>query len=296
MPPVPLVVSGLCLSDMRQNYTWRLPGGSLPLGSRTAIMGILNVTPDSFSDGGLYIDPQKAVDRGKEMEAEGADIIDIGGESSRPGSDAVSEDEELRRVLPVLEGITRSVKIPISIDTYRANVARRAIEAGAQIVNDISSFRFDAQMPCIVSRTGVGVVLMHSRGDRDTLHKQSPMANALNDVEVDLSSAAASAVAAGIPVDSIVLDPGIGFGKAAAESVSILKNLNRFSKIGYPLLIGTSRKSFIRLLTSDQTQDGRIWGTAATVVTAILNGAHIVRVHDVRHTRILADVTDRLRT
>jgi dihydropteroate synthase len=281
---------------MRQNYTWRFPRGTLSLGGKTAIMGILNVTPDSFSDGSLYLDPQKAIDRGKEMEAEGADIIDVGGESSRPGSEAVPEDEELRRVLPVIEGVARSVKIPVSIDTYRANVARRAIEAGAQIVNDISSFRFDGQMPGIVSRTGVGVVLMHSRGDRDTLHKQSPMKDALTDVAADLSSAAEKGLAAGIPADAIVLDPGIGFGKAAVESVSVLKNLNRFSKIGYPLLVGTSRKSFIRLLTSDQTQDGRIWGTAATVVTAILNGAHIVRVHDVRHTRILADVADRLLT
>jgi dihydropteroate synthase len=257
-------------------------------------MGILNVTPDSFSDGGLYLDQAKAIDRGKEMEAEGADIIDIGGESSRPGSEAVPEDEELRRVLRVIEGVARSVKVPVSIDTYRATVARRAIEAGAQIVNDISSFRFDDQMGAIVSRTGAGVVLMHSRGDRDTLHKQPPMRDALSEVARDLSSAAERAVAAGIPAQSIVLDPGIGFGKAAAESVTILKTLNIFSKIGYPLLVGTSRKSFIRLLTSDQTQDGRIWGTAATVVTAILNGAHIVRVHDVRHTRILTDVTDRL--
>jgi dihydropteroate synthase len=279
---------------MRQEYRWLLPGGTLPLGSRTAIMGILNVTPDSFSDGGLYFDQDKAITRAREMEAEGADIIDIGGESSRPGSEAVPEDEELRRVLPVIEGVARSVKIPVSIDTYRSSVARRAIEAGAQIVNDISSFRFDDQMPAVVSRTRAGVVLMHSRGDRDTLHKQPPMKDARSDVAGDLSAAAERAVAAGIPAESIVLDPGIGFGKAAAESVSILKSLNGFSKIGYPLLVGTSRKSFIRLLTSDQTQDGRIWGTAATVVAAILNGAHIVRVHDVRHTRILADVADRL--
>jgi len=259
-------------------------------------MGILNVTPDSFSDGGLYIDPQKAIDRGKELEAEGADIIDVGGESSRPGSEAVPEDEELRRVLSVIEGIARSVKIPVSIDTYRANVARRAIDAGAQIVNDISSFRFDAQMPGVVNQARTGLVLMHSRGERDTLHKQLPMKDPLSEVTADLSSSAEKAVAAGIPAGSIVLDPGIGFGKAAAESVSILKSLDRFSKIGYPLLVGTSRKSFIRVLTSDQTQDGRIWGTAATVVAAILNGAHIVRVHDVRHTRILADVADRLLT
>jgi dihydropteroate synthase len=279
---------------MRQEYRWVLPGGTLSLGSRTAIMGILNVTPDSFSDGGLYFDREKAIDRGKQLEAEGADIIDIGGESSRPGSEEVPEDEELRRVLPVIEGVARSVKIPVSIDTYRSSVARRALEAGAQIVNDISSFRFDVQMPALVNRTRAGVVLMHSRGDRDTLHQQPPMTDARSEVATALSAAAEGAVAAGISAESIVLDPGIGFGKAAAESVSILKSLNGFSKIGYPLLVGTSRKSFIRLLTSDQTQDGRIWGTAATVVAAILNGAHIVRVHDVRHTRILADVADRL--
>jgi dihydropteroate synthase len=291
--PVPLV---FLLSDMRELYTWKLSRTALPLGRRTAIMGILNVTPDSFSDGGQYFDPAKAIARGVEIEQEGADIIDIGGESSRPGSEAIAEDEEIRRVVPVIEGVAKAVRIPISVDTYRSGVARRAIEAGAQVVNDISSFRFDARMPDVVNGARCGIVLMHSRGDRDTLHKQPHMTDPLAEVAAGLSSAANTAVTAGIAAESIVVDPGIGFGKAAKESVAILKSLEVFSKIEYPVLVGTSRKSFIRLLTSDSEQEGRIWGTAATVVVAIMNGAHIVRVHDIRQTRILADVADRLST
>ncbi|HLH29699.1 MAG TPA: dihydropteroate synthase [Terriglobia bacterium] len=256
-------------------------------------MAILNVTPDSFSDGGQYFDPQKAIDRGRELEQEGADILDIGGESSRPGSEAISEEEETRRVLPVIETLEKTLKIPISIDTYRAGVARRALEAGAQVVNDISAFRFDDEMPAVVKEARAGAVLMHSRGTRETLHKQARMNDAVAEVADSMSRAAKQAVSAGIPRESIVLDPGIGFGKAAEESVAVLKSLHVFSKIGYPVLVGTSRKSFIRLLTSDQEQV-RIWGTAATVVVAIMNGAHMVRVHDVRQTRVLADVTDRL--
>jgi dihydropteroate synthase len=230
------------------------------------------------------------------MEQEGADIIDIGGESSRPGSEAIPEEEEIRRVVPVIEGVAKTVRIPISVDTYRSGVARRALEAGAQVVNDISSFRFDARMPDVVNGARCGIVLMHSRGDRDALHKQPQMADPLAEVAAGLSSAVNTAVTAGIAAESIVVDPGIGFGKAAKQSVAILKSLEVFSKIGYPLLVGTSRKSFIRLLTSDSEQEGRIWGTAATVVVAIMNGAHIVRVHDIRQARILADVADRLST
>ncbi len=281
---------------MRELYTWKLSRTTLTLGRRTAIMGILNVTPDSFSDGGQYFDPARAIARGVEMEQEGADVIDIGGESSRPGSEAIPEEEEIRRVVPAIEGVAKTVRIPISVDTYRSGVARRAIEAGAQIVNDISSFRFDARMPDVVNGARCGIVLMHSRGDRDALHKQPQMPDPLAEVAAGLSSAVNTAVTAGIAAESIVVDPGIGFGKAAKESVAILKSLEVFSKIGYPLLVGTSRKSFIRLLTSDSEQEGRTWGTAATVVVAIMNGAHIVRVHDIRQTRILADVADRLST
>jgi dihydropteroate synthase len=279
---------------MRQVYTWVLPRTTIQLGRRTAIMAILNVTPDSFSDGGQYLDHEKAIARGRELEQEGADIIDIGGESSRPGSEVVPEDEELRRVLGVIEQLARAVRIPISIDTYRASVARKALDAGAQVVNDISAFRFDPQMPAVVQESRAGVVLMHSRGARDTLHKQPRMIDAVSEVSAGLLQAAGQALAGGIPRDSIILDPGIGFGKAAEESLAILKSLNIFSKIRYPLLVGTSRKSFIRLMTSNNFEEARNWGTAATVVVSIMKGAHIVRVHDVRPARVLADVTDRL--
>jgi dihydropteroate synthase len=265
----------------------------VPLGDRTAVMGILNVTPDSFSDAGRYFDLDKATARGKEIEQEGADIIDIGGESSRPGSEAVPEDEEMRRVLPVIENLAGAVGIPISVDTYRASVARRAIEGGAQIVNDISGLRFDGEMPRVIRETGAGAVLMHSRGDRHRLHKQARMEDPLREITEDLTSSAQAARAAGISAGAIVLDPGIGFGKAADESVAVLKSLSVFSRLGYPILVGTSRKSFIRTITSD-SPEARSWGTAATVVAAIMNGAHIVRVHEVQQSRVLADVADKV--
>jgi dihydropteroate synthase len=278
---------------MRTAFKWNLCRASIYLGERTAIMGILNVTPDSFSDGGQYFEREKAIARGKEIEQQGADIIDIGGESSRPGSQTVPEDEEIRRALPVIEALAAVLKIPISIDTYRATVAKRAIQAGAQIVNDISAFRFDDGMPQVVAETGVGVVLMHSRGSRETLHTQILMNDPVREVAESLAASAENARAAGIHSDAIVIDPGIGFGKAAVESLTVLKSLSVFSKIGYPILVGTSRKSFIRNFTSDHPE-ARNWGTAATIVTAIIYGAHIVRVHDIRQARALADIADRL--
>jgi dihydropteroate synthase len=256
-------------------------------------MAILNVTPDSFSDGGLYSDLDKAIARGVELEHQGADIIDIGGESTRPGSATVAEDEEIRRVVPVVEGLAGMLKVPISIDTYRAGVARRAIDAGAQIVNDISGFRFDDSMPQLVNDTRAGVVLMHSRGSRETLHKQTRMEDPLREVEEDLRGSVEKAKAAGISDDAIVLDPGIGFGKSAEESIHVLKNVGSFSTLGYPLLIGASRKSFMRFVITC-TEEAREWANAATAVFAIVSGVHIIRVHDVRQARVLADVTDRL--
>jgi dihydropteroate synthase len=254
-------------------------------------MGILNVTPDSFSDGGRYFAHENAIARGKEIEQEGADIIDIGGESSRPGSQPVSEEEEMRRALPVIERLAGIVNIPISVDTYRAPVAKRAMEAGAQMLNDISAFRFDDNMPRVVAETRAGVVLMHSRGSRETLHTQGRMTDPVREVREDLVAAVEGARKAGVLSESIVIDPGIGFGKAADESVAVLKSLQVFSKLGYPLLVGTSRKSFIRRTTAENPE-ALDWGTAATIVAAIMNGAHIVRVHEVRQARVLADVTD----
>jgi dihydropteroate synthase len=278
---------------MRTRYEWKLPRLTMSLGARTAVMGILNVTPDSFSDAGQYFGLDIAIARGKEMEQESADIIDVGGESSRPGSEAVPEEEEARRVLPVIEALARAVKIPISIDTHRSTTARRAIEAGAQIVNDISGFRFDTSMPRAIAETSSAVVLMHSRGSREMLHRQPRMKEPLREIVDDLTTSVAKALDAGIPADAIVIDPGIGFGKTAEESLAVLKSLSGFSKIGYPILVGTSRKSFIRTIISE-TAEARSWGTAATIVAAIINGTHIVRVHDVRQTRVLADVTDKI--
>ena len=260
-------------------------------------MGILNLTPDSFSDGGLYLDVRAALARALEMEAQGADVLDIGGESSRPGSEPVPEEEELRRVLPVVEALADSLKIPISIDTYRSRVARNAIAAGAQIVNDISAFRFDREMREVVRSTRAGVILMHSRGSREDLHRQLPMNDALWEVHEDLQIAACAATEAGIAREAIVLDPGIGFGKTAEESLTVLRNLQGFSRLEYPLVIGTSRKSFLRKIVpggSVPDPKNRLWGTAATVASGVLRGAHIVRVHDVAEMRMLVDTLDAL--
>ena len=278
---------------MRANYNWTLPRTSIPLGPRTVVMGILNVTPDSFSDGGLYCEPGKAIARGLELEEQGAGIIDVGGESTRPGSEPIPEAEEIRRVMPVIEGLVRTLKVPISIDTYRAPVAHRAIESGAQIVNDISGFRFDGYMSELVRDTGAGVVLMHSRGGREDLHKQAPMDDPIMEVTQGLTASLEKAKNAGIPDGAIVIDPGIGFGKAAEESIRVLKNVGSFSKLGYPLLIGASRKSFMRSVIT-WTEEARDWANAATAVFAIVSGVHIIRVHDVRQARAIADVTDRL--
>ena len=206
---------------MRREYVWRLARRALPLGNRTAVMGILNVTPDSFSDGGLYFDPEKAIARGKQLEQEGADLVDVGGDSTRPGSQAISEEEEMRRVVPVIESLVRALSVPVSIDTYRANVASRALEAGAQIVNDISGFRFDQGLPLVVKKSCAGVVLMHSRGSRETLHRQSRMDDPIREVTEGLAASARNAREADIPSDAIVIDPGIGFGKTADESLRV---------------------------------------------------------------------------
>jgi len=257
-------------------------------------MGILNVTPDSFSDGGQFIDPGKAVARALELEESGADILDLGGESSRPGSTPISEAEELRRLMPVVEALSGKLKIPISVDTYRSEVARRALEAGAQIVNDISAFRFDPLMAGVIRQHGAGVVLMHSRGAREELHKQQPMHDAVAQVRDDLQRSIKEAIEAGIPKSAVVIDPGIGFGKRAEESLSVLRNLEALSPLECAVLVGTSRKSFIRKVANIQPDApySPLWGTAATVASAVVQGAHIVRVHDVREMRTLVDVLD----
>lgn len=282
---------------MRKPYTWTLPRTELALGKRTVVMGILNVTPDSFSDGGMYSDVNAALARAQQMQEQGADILDIGGESSRPGSMPIPEDEELRRVLPVIDALSGTLTIPISIDTYRSRVACRAIEAGAQIVNDISAFRFDPEMPRVVQSARAGIILMHSRGNREELHRQPRMLDPVREVMSELEVSTRLAADAGIARSAVVVDPGIGFGKSAEESVSVLHNLQALSRLEYPLLVGTSRKSFLRKIVSNgplsDTKD-RLWGTAATIASALHHGAHIVRVHDIAEMRTFVDALDAL--
>jgi dihydropteroate synthase len=276
---------------VRSIFIWTLPRTQIELGRRTAIMGILNVTPDSFSDGGSHFELRNAVARAHQIEQEGADILDIGGESSRPGSTPVPEEEEERRVLPVIEALAGTLKIPISIDTYRSRVARKALAAGAQVVNDISAFRFDREMPAVVREARAGVVLMHSRGSREELHRQPAMTDAIAEIRNDLENSIRVALEGGIPQTAIVLDPGIGFGKRAEESILVLRQLDMLSKLQYPVLVGPSRKSFIRSLSA-ATPETLLWGTAAAVAIGVARGAHVVRVHDVRAMRTFVDTLD----
>jgi dihydropteroate synthase len=259
-------------------------GLRLELGKRTLIMGILNVTPDSFSDGGKYMDVRAAVERAKQMEEEGADIIDIGGESTRPGHQPISLEEELRRVLPVIEAVRREVRLPISIDTYKAETARRALEAGANIINDIWGFKRDPEIATVAAACGCPVVLMHNR-------ERPVYRDLMADILEDLRASVAIAKAAGVEDQSIWLDPGIGFAKEYVDNLIIMGRLEEFVRLGYPVLLGTSRKRFIRH-TLGLPADDVVEGTAATVALGIAQGCQIVRVHDVKQMKRVAAMAD----
>jgi dihydropteroate synthase len=276
----------------RKKFRLRLPSRVLVLGERTLVMGVLNVTPDSFSDGGLYLDPAKAVARALEIERAGADILDIGGESTRPGSAGISAEAELARVLPVLEGLRGRLKIPISIDTCKARVAAEAVAAGAEILNDVTALRADPALAEVARRHRLPVVLMHMRGDPRTMQKRPFARHVVRDVVQGLRAAAARARKAGLVKSQIVLDPGIGFGKSCSQNFELLAHLPELARLGYPLLVGTSRKSFLGHALGGAPEDQRQWGTAATVAAGILAGAHIVRVHDVAEMVQVARVTD----
>lgn len=256
-------------------------GRRLDLGERTQVMGVLNVTPDSFSDGGLFYDPEKAYARGMELEEEGADIIDIGGESTRPGADPVPEDEEIRRVLPVIERLTKSLRVPLSMDTYRSEVAKRALEAGAALVNDISGMRCDPEMPDIVARAGVPVVIMHMKGTPREMQKNPVYSCVIQEIMQFFRERIQWAVSRGIAKEKIILDPGIGFGKATGHNLEIMRRLKEFVSLGHPICIGPSRKSFIGHVLGLPVGE-RCEGTAAAVAMAVAHGARIIRVHDVK--------------
>jgi dihydropteroate synthase len=266
------------------------------LGERTLVMGVLNVTPDSFSDGGRFFTVDEAVKHAVAMEKAGADILDIGGESTRPGSDGVTVQEELRRVLPVMERLRGKLQIPISIDTQKAAVAEAAAEAGAEIINDVSALRTEPAIADVARRCKLPVILMHMRGEPRTMQKQPFARNMMSDVTRGLRAAVRRASKAGIARAHIILDPGIGFGKSYEQNCELLGRLPELATLGYPLLVGTSRKAFIGAILGSAKKpwpaDKRLWGTAATVVASILGGAHIVRVHDVAEMAQVARVAD----
>jgi len=258
-------------------------------------MGILNITTDSFSDGGRFFDKSTAVKRALQMREEGADIIDIGGESTRPGSEPVPVEEELRRTIPVIEAIAKEIPIPISIDTYKAEVAQRALDAGASIVNDISGLRFDPEMAKVVSEYKVPVVVMHIRGKPKDM-QINPVYEALIPEIMDyLRGSIRLALDAGIQDDMIVIDPGIGFGKTLEQNLNIIHNLQEFTSLERPVLIGASRKAFIGKILGDKSPGERFEGTAAAVAISILNGANIIRVHDLKEMVKVAKVADAIK-
>ena len=245
-------------------------------------MGILNVTPDSFADGGLWTEPSRAVDAALQMEADGADLIDIGGESTRPGAEAVPLDVELARVMPVLEALASRLRVPISVDTYKADVASRALLSGAAMVNDVSALRYDSALASVVARTGAAVVLMHNRGRSRRMYQEALYRSVIDEVASELAERVAAAVAAGVPRERVIVDPGIGFAKKAAHSFELLARLPELAVLDRPLLVGPSRKSFLGAGIGERPPADREWGTAAAVAAAVMGGAHIVRVHAVK--------------
>lgn len=262
-------------------FDWRCGLRRLELGKTARVMGILNVTPDSFSDGGRYDRLDSATMQAERMLAEGADLIDIGGESTRPGASVISVKEEIDRVVPIIERLRLLTDRPLSIDTYKAEVARAAIEAGADIVNDISGLRFDPELANVVARNGVGLVLMHSRGEPGSLHGLPPVDDIFEEVETGFRRSLSAALDAGVAPECIVLDPGIGFGKTVNDNIALLGGFHRFGAIGFPLLVGASRKSFLGAMTGRHNPDDRLFATAASTVIAVERGAHVLRVHDV---------------
>lgn len=280
----------------RPRYGLRLASRTLRFGERTLIMGILNVTPDSFYTGGRYLDAQSAIERAFELEQAGADIIDIGGESTRPGADPVSSDEEIARVLPVLEGLQGKLRIPVSLDTQKAVVAEAGLRNGVRMINDVSGLRTDPLLAHLVKSRDAALILMHMRGSPRSMHKGPFAGDAVRDVVQGLRSSIAAARRAGISKSKLLLDPGIGFGKNYKQNFELLARLPDLARLGYPLVVGVSRKAFIGWALGGKGQvwpaERREWGTAAAVTTAILNGAHIVRVHDVKEMSQVARIAD----
>jgi len=281
----------------RRRFTIPLPhGGILALGERALVMGILNVTPDSFSDGGRLTDPAHAIDAGLRMAEEGADLLDVGGESTRPGAEPLDDEEEQRRVIPVIEALSSRVRVPISVDTYKASTAAAALAAGASIVNDVSGLRYDPALAGVVAAHRAPIVLMHMRGRPHEMYAQASYHDVVGEVLDELREAVAFATGSGIGLDRILVDPGLGFAKEAPHSYEALARLDAFAELGRPLLVGPSRKSFLaRPLGRRVPPPERDWATAAAVTAAVVAGAHIVRVHAVREMVQVVRVADEIR-
>ncbi len=272
----------------RTRFVWKLKDREIQLGDRTLIMGVLNVTPDSFSDGGKYLDPDRALARALEMEEQGADLIDIGAESTRPGSPRISEAEEKRRLIPVLKRLRGKLVVPVSVDTYKSGVAENALALGAEIINDPSGLTFDAQLARVAAKYDAGLVLNHMRGTPETWAKLPPLPDVLGTIANDLEACVHRAVRGGVDRSRIVIDPGIGFGKRGEQNSEILARLGQLARLKLPVLVGPSRKSFLAQRSEEETR----FATAAAVTAAILGGAHVVRVHDVAEMRAVAAVAD----
>jgi dihydropteroate synthase len=280
----------------RKRYDIGLPNGDrLELGERTLVMAILNITPDSFAGGGARMEPDRAVEDALRMIEEGADLLDVGGESTRPGAEPVTPDEELRRVVPVLERLAGRLRVPISIDTYKARVAEAALDLGASIVNDISGLLYEPALGEVAARRGAAVVLMHHRGRSSDMYREATYGDVVSDVATELTQRMAAAVAAGVPRDRLILDPGLGFAKRPEHSFATLAGLDQLAALDRPILVGASRKSFLRAAIGDRLASDRLWASAAAVTAAVLGGAHIVRVHDVKEMMDVVRTADRIR-
>ncbi len=275
---------------MRKLFFWKLKQREIKLGERTVLMGVLNVTPDSFSDGGKYSDPDRAFARAVELEEQGADIVDIGAESTKPGSARISVAEEMRRLIPVLKRLKDTLGVPISVDTYKAEVAERALELGAEIINDPSGLTFEPQLARAVSNHNGGLILNHMRGRPETWAKLGPMPDPIGSIARDLEATISRARRVGIDKTKIVIDPGLGFGKRKEQNAVILGKLGQLAGLDMPIMVGPSRKSFLAHSDAEETK----FATAAAVVAAVLAGAHLVRVHDVREMRAATDVADEI--
>jgi len=274
----------------RKRFEWKLRDKTLQLGDRTLIMGVLNVTPDSFTDGGKYQDPDRAFARAVELEEEGADLIDVGAESTRPGSARISEAEELRRLVPVLKRLRGKLTVPLSVDTYKANVAEKALDLGADIINDPSALTFDADLARKTAQSNAGLILNHMRGTPETWAKLPPLKNVMRTIALELDASAHRAMRAGIDRRQIVIDPGLGFGKRREQNSEILAQMGELARLEFPILAGPSRKHFVAKDAPLLTE----FATAAAVAAAVLHGVHIVRVHDVKAMKTVVEIADEI--